>query len=131
MTPSLESSIVKNVNTVSISEYQNIDHTLDEIDSWMTKLEEQNDNLFSELEQLLESNRQARKELQEQQKQDVTDKQQNPKEPMEQDGSWIVFLALQCYKIHVSSLEISDSIQSKIAKWWYIIFNRVYSRKVL
>ena len=87
MTPSLESSIVKRVNTVSISEYQNIDHTLDEIDSWMTKLEEQNDNLFSELEQLLESNRQARKELQEQQKQDVTDKQQNPKEQMEQDGS--------------------------------------------
>ena len=87
MTPSLESSIVKRANTLSISEYQNIDHTLDEIDSWMTKLEEQNDNLFSELEQLLESNRQARKELQEQQKQDVTDKQQNPKEPMEQDGS--------------------------------------------
>ena len=60
----------------------------------MTKIEEQNDNLFTELEQLLESSRQARKELQEQHKQDESDIQQDKQEPMQQDGSWIKHLVL-------------------------------------
>ena len=64
------------------SEYKNLDQTLDEIDSWMTKLEQQNDTLYSELEDLLQSSRQARMELQQQQEQDllekqITDSQQN------------------------------------------------------
>ena len=39
---------------------------MDEIDSWMTKLEQQNDSLYAQLDDLLESSRQARRELQEQ-----------------------------------------------------------------
>lgn len=50
---------------LTISEYENLDHTLDEIDSWMNKLEEQNNSLSNELDLLLESSRQARLELKE------------------------------------------------------------------
>lgn len=57
-------------------EYDNLDHTLDEIDSWMNKLEEQNDSLNAQLDELLESSRQTRKELQ----------QQNESELMETDN---------------------------------------------
>jgi hypothetical protein len=39
---------------------------MDEIDSWMTKFEQQNDSLNAQLDDLLESSRQTRKELQEQ-----------------------------------------------------------------
>lgn len=73
------------INFFFISEYNSIDQTLDEIDSWMTKLEEQNDNLFTELEELLQSSRQARKELQEQQEQDLLEKQKQLTLQNEQD----------------------------------------------
>ncbi|XP_052220665.1 uncharacterized protein LOC127837533 isoform X2 [Dreissena polymorpha] len=45
-------------------QYEHLDHTLDELDSWMNKLEEQNDNLSAELDALLESSRLVRRELQ-------------------------------------------------------------------
>ncbi|XP_022325143.2 bublin coiled-coil protein-like [Crassostrea virginica] len=46
------------------NEYQDINNTLDQIDSWMTNIETQNDSLVSKLQELLESNRQMRAELQ-------------------------------------------------------------------
>lgn len=45
-------------------EYESLDNTLNEIDSWMTKLEQQNDDLNKQLDDLLESSRQTRKEIQ-------------------------------------------------------------------
>ena len=48
----------------AILEYQDINNTLDQIDSWMTNIETQNDSLVSKLQELLESNRQMRAELQ-------------------------------------------------------------------
>lgn len=47
-----------------ISEYQDLSNTLDQIDRYMTNLENQNDSLVSKLQDLLESNRQMRAELQ-------------------------------------------------------------------
>ncbi|XP_033731985.1 UPF0184 protein-like [Pecten maximus] len=47
-------------------EFADLDKTLDQLDTWMNKLEDQNDNLYGRIEELLESNRQIKKELQEQ-----------------------------------------------------------------
>ena len=55
-----------------VTEYANLDHTLDEIDSWMNKIEQQNDTLYAELDTLLESSRQARAELEEMRQQEST-----------------------------------------------------------
>lgn len=69
-------------------EYHSIDQTLDEIDTWMTKLEQQNDNLFSELEEFLESSRQARKESQQQVQDPSEQKPQTQQgEPTEKESS--------------------------------------------
>ncbi|XP_048778406.1 UPF0184 protein-like [Ostrea edulis] len=46
------------------NEYQDLSNTLDQIDRWMTDIETQNDSLVSKLRDLLESNRQIRAELQ-------------------------------------------------------------------
>lgn len=42
------------------NEYQDLSNTLDQIDRYMTNLENQNDSLVSKLQDLLESNRQMR-----------------------------------------------------------------------
>ncbi|KAL4232847.1 hypothetical protein ACF0H5_007534 [Mactra antiquata] len=60
--PNGESSLISMVQAYT-QEYENLDHTLNEIDTWMNKLEEQNDTLNSELDDLLESSKQARQEL--------------------------------------------------------------------
>lgn len=48
-----------------VSEYESLDHTLDEIDTWMNKIEEQNDDLNAQLDDLLQSSKEARRELEE------------------------------------------------------------------
>lgn len=50
---------------VSFLEYENLEHTLDEIDVWMDKIEEQNDSLNVQLDDLLQSSKETRKALQE------------------------------------------------------------------
>jgi len=43
-----------------LTEYEALDATLDEIDTWMNKLEEQNDSLNAQLDDLLQSSKQVR-----------------------------------------------------------------------
>ncbi|KAJ8300693.1 hypothetical protein KUTeg_022212 [Tegillarca granosa] len=45
-------------------EYSDLNNTLDQLDTWMTNLEAQNDSLYSRLQDLLENNRQTRIEIQ-------------------------------------------------------------------
>jgi septation ring formation regulator EzrA len=45
-------------------EYEHLNKTLDEIDSWMTTLESRNDSLYSQLQELLKSSKETRQELQ-------------------------------------------------------------------
>ena len=46
-----------------VTEYANLDSTLDQLDSCLDALESKNDDLFARLQDLLEDSRQARKEL--------------------------------------------------------------------
>ncbi|XP_062585557.1 UPF0184 protein-like [Saccostrea cucullata] len=52
------------------NEYQDLSNTLDQIDRWMTNLENQNDSLVDKLRDLLESNRQIRAEFQQENSQE-------------------------------------------------------------
>ncbi|XP_030062411.1 bublin coiled-coil protein [Microcaecilia unicolor] len=47
-------------------EYIAINSMLDQINSWLDHIEEKNDHLHTQLKELLESNRQARREFQQQ-----------------------------------------------------------------
>nr|XP_033816484.1 UPF0184 protein C9orf16 homolog [Geotrypetes seraphini] len=47
-------------------EYTAVNSMLDQINSWLDHLEEKNDHLHAQLKELLESNRQARLEFQQQ-----------------------------------------------------------------
>lgn len=44
-------------------EYADLGNTLDQLDTCLNKLEEKNDGLYARMQQLLEDNRQTRKEL--------------------------------------------------------------------
>lgn len=46
-----------------MTEYNNLDETLDQISSYLDEIEQRNDSLFARLEALLEKNRETRKEL--------------------------------------------------------------------
>ncbi|XP_052084181.1 UPF0184 protein-like [Mytilus californianus] len=46
------------------NEYEHLNNTLDELDSWMTNIESKNDSLYSQLQELLQSSRETRLELQ-------------------------------------------------------------------
>jgi len=46
-----------------LTEYNNLDETLDQISSYLDEIEQRNDSLFARLEALLEKNRETRKEL--------------------------------------------------------------------
>ena len=45
-------------------EYEHLNKTLDEIDSWMNTLESRNDSLYSQLQELLKSSKETRQEFQ-------------------------------------------------------------------
>ncbi|XP_026469262.1 UPF0184 protein AAEL002161-like [Ctenocephalides felis] len=53
-------------DTVSVEEYNAIDSKLDELNSALDFIEAQNDNIYSQLLSLLQSNREIREELAEQ-----------------------------------------------------------------
>ena len=76
--------LVTNQLSFYVSEYENLDQTLNEIDTWMNKIEEQNDSLNSQLDDLLKSSQEARRELQE----------ENMKEQSKSDGFDTVYLHL-------------------------------------
>ncbi|KAK3088814.1 hypothetical protein FSP39_024092 [Pinctada imbricata] len=57
------------------NEYQDLTNTMDAIDEWMTDIEEQNDSLVSKLKDLLESNKQIRAEIQQENQMDQTAQQ--------------------------------------------------------
>ncbi|XP_071122845.1 bublin coiled-coil protein-like [Mytilus edulis] len=46
------------------NEYENLNKTMDELDTWMTNIESRNDSLYSQLQELLQSSRETRLELQ-------------------------------------------------------------------
>jgi len=48
-----------NIVSLLLTEYEALDATLDEIDTWMNKLEEQNDSLNAQLDDLLQSSKQV------------------------------------------------------------------------
>ncbi|XP_069121484.1 UPF0184 protein-like [Argopecten irradians] len=82
---------VENIDTIvqeCSKEFADLDKTMDQLDTWMNKLEDQNDDLFGRIEELLESNRQIKKELQEQNQegQQKTESEQKP-EPTDQGDS--------------------------------------------
>ena len=55
---------VENLVEEASNEYEHLNKTLDEIDSWMTTLESRNDSLYSQLQELLKSSKETRQELQ-------------------------------------------------------------------
>ncbi|XP_060069760.1 UPF0184 protein-like [Ylistrum balloti] len=80
---------VENIDTIvqeCSKEFADLDKTLDQLDTWMNKLEDQNDNLYGRIEELLESNRQIKKELQEQ-NQESQQKAEEKGEPMDEEDS--------------------------------------------
>ncbi len=52
------------LSALLLPEYENLNSTLDQLDSCLDVLEQQNDSLYERMLQLLESNRQTREELQ-------------------------------------------------------------------
>ncbi|OWF42653.1 UPF0184 protein-like [Mizuhopecten yessoensis] len=84
----VEISEVESIDTIvqeCSKEYADIDKTLDQLDTWMNKLEDQNDNLYGRIDELLESNRQIKRELQEQNQQSQQQGGSDHKpEPMDQ-----------------------------------------------
>lgn len=49
---------------IIFAEYEHLNKTLDELDNWMTTIESRNDSLYSQLQELLQSSRETRLELQ-------------------------------------------------------------------
>ncbi|XP_056111065.1 UPF0184 protein C9orf16 homolog [Rhinichthys klamathensis goyatoka] len=78
---SADDGIIEDEDEFSDEEYAAIDSMLDQINSCLDDIEEKNDSLNGKLHELLESNRQARRDFREQ----LSDEERDHPHPPEED----------------------------------------------